>query len=56
MKRFLPTFLVLVAFLVGYWAWPFFALRGLANALRGGRLLDDNGPKSPRKIVAGGTV
>src|SRR6516162_9730813 len=36
MKRFLPTFLVLLALLVGYWAWPFLALRGLAAAVQAG--------------------
>ena len=36
MKRFVPTFLVLLALLVGYWAWPFFALRGLAAAIQAG--------------------
>jgi hypothetical protein len=36
MKRVLPTFLVLLALLVGYWAWPFFALRGLAAAVQTG--------------------
>src|SRR6516225_3917053 len=36
MKRFIPTFLVLLALLVGYWAWPFLALRGLAAALQAG--------------------
>jgi len=34
MKRLAPTFLVLLALLVGYWAWPFFALRGLAADLQ----------------------
>src|SRR6516225_6701150 len=36
MKRFIPTFLVLLALLVGYWAWPFFDLRALAAALQAG--------------------
>src|SRR6516164_127318 len=36
MKRFMPTFLVLLALLVGYWAWPFFDLRGLAAAVQAG--------------------
>jgi hypothetical protein len=36
MKRFIPTFLVLLALLVGYWAWPFFELRALAAALQVG--------------------
>jgi hypothetical protein len=34
MNRFIGTFLVLLALLVGYWAWPFFALRGLAADLQ----------------------
>jgi hypothetical protein len=36
MKRLIPTFLVLLALLVGYWAWPFFELRALAAALQAG--------------------
>jgi hypothetical protein len=36
MKRFIPAFLILLALLVGYWAWPFFDLRALAAALRAG--------------------
>ena len=36
MKRFIPTFLVLLVLLVGYWAWPFFDLRALAAALQAG--------------------
>jgi hypothetical protein len=36
MKRFIPAFLVLLALLVGYWAWPFFGLRVLAAALQTG--------------------
>jgi len=36
MKRFIPTILVLLALLVGYWAWPFFDLRALAAALQAG--------------------
>ena len=36
MKRFVPAFLVLLALLVGYWAWPFFDLRALAAALQAG--------------------
>jgi Protein of unknown function (DUF2939) len=36
MKRFIFTFLVLLALLVGYWAWPFFDLRALAAALQAG--------------------
>jgi hypothetical protein len=36
MKRFLPAFLVLLALLIGYWAWPFFDLRALAAALQAG--------------------
>jgi DUF2939 family protein len=36
MKRFLPAFLVLVALLTAYWAWPFFELRALAAALQAG--------------------
>jgi hypothetical protein len=36
MKRFVPTFLILLALLVGYWTWPFFALRVLAAALQAG--------------------
>jgi hypothetical protein len=36
MKRFVPTFLILLALLVGYWAWPFFALRALAAGLQAG--------------------
>jgi hypothetical protein len=34
MKRFIPAFLLLLALLVGYWAWPFFELRALAAALQ----------------------
>jgi hypothetical protein len=34
MKRFIPAFLLLLALLVGYWAWPFFGLRALAAALQ----------------------
>ena len=36
MKRFIPRFLVLLALLIGYWAWPFFDLRALAAALQAG--------------------
>jgi DUF2939 family protein len=36
MKRFISTLLVLLALLVGYWAWPFFDLRALAAALQAG--------------------
>ena len=36
MKQFVPAFLVLLALLVGYWAWPFFDLRALAAALQAG--------------------
>src|SRR6516164_9639071 len=36
MKRFIPTFLVLLVLLVGYWAWPFFDLRALAAAVQAG--------------------
>jgi hypothetical protein len=36
MKRLIPTFLVLLALLVGYWAWPFFELRALAVAVQAG--------------------
>jgi hypothetical protein len=36
MKRFIPAFLILLAILIGYWAWPFFALRALAAALQAG--------------------
>ncbi len=36
MKRFLPTFLVVLALLAGYWAWPFVDLRALAAALEAG--------------------
>ena len=36
MKRVIPTVLVLFALLVGYWAWPFLALRGLAAAVQAG--------------------
>jgi hypothetical protein len=38
MKRFVPAFLVLLALLVGYWAWPFFDLRALGTALQAGDL------------------
>lgn len=34
MKRLILTFLVLLALLIGYWAWPLFALRGLAADLQ----------------------
>ena len=34
MKRFIPASLLLLALLVGYWAWPFFDLRALAAALQ----------------------
>jgi len=34
MKRLVPTFLVLLALLIGYWAWPFFQLRALAAAVQ----------------------
>ena len=34
MKRFIPAFLLLLALLVGYWAWPFFGLRALADAVQ----------------------
>ena len=36
MKRFLSAFLVVLALLVGYWAWPFFDLRALAGAVQAG--------------------
>jgi hypothetical protein len=36
MKRFIPAFLLLLVLLIGYWAWPFFGLRVLADALRAG--------------------
>jgi hypothetical protein len=36
MKRLIPTILVLLALLVGYWAWPFFELRALAAAAQAG--------------------
>ena len=36
MKRAIPTVLVLFALLVGYWTWPFLALRGLAAAVQAG--------------------
>jgi hypothetical protein len=36
MKRFIPAFLLLLVFLVGYWAWPFFGLRALAEAVQVG--------------------
>ena len=36
MKRFVPAFLLLLALLIGYWAWPFFGLRALADALQAG--------------------
>jgi hypothetical protein len=36
MKRLIPAVLVLFALLVGYWAWPFLALRGLAAAVQAG--------------------
>jgi Protein of unknown function (DUF2939) len=35
MKR-LIAFLLLLVLLIGYWAWPFFELRGLAAALQVG--------------------
>ena len=34
MKRFIPAFLLLLVLLVGYWAWPFFGLRALADAVQ----------------------
>ena len=36
MKRPITTILVLLALLVGYWAWPFFELRALAGAVQAG--------------------
>jgi hypothetical protein len=36
MKRSTTTILVLLALLVGYWAWPFFELRALARAVQAG--------------------
>jgi Protein of unknown function (DUF2939) len=36
MKRLIPAILVLLALLVGYWAWPFFELRALAAAVQAG--------------------
>jgi hypothetical protein len=36
MKRLISTILVLLALLVGYWAWPFFELRALAAAVQAG--------------------
>jgi hypothetical protein len=36
MKRFIPAFLLLLVLLIGYWAWPFFGLRALADALQAG--------------------
>jgi hypothetical protein len=36
MKRLIPAFLLLLVLLVGYWAWPFFGLRALADALQAG--------------------
>ena len=36
MKRFIPAFLLLLVLLVGYWAWPFFGLRALAEAVQAG--------------------
>jgi Protein of unknown function (DUF2939) len=36
MKRFVPVFLLLLVLLVGYWAWPLFGLRALAEALQAG--------------------
>jgi hypothetical protein len=38
MKRFIPAFFILLAFLVGYWAWPFFDLRALVAALETGNV------------------
>jgi Protein of unknown function (DUF2939) len=36
MKRFILAFLVLLVLLIGYWAWPLFGLRALADALQVG--------------------
>jgi hypothetical protein len=36
MKRFIPVFLLLLVLLVGYWAWPFFGLRALGEAVQAG--------------------
>jgi hypothetical protein len=36
MKRFIPVFLLLLVLLVGYWAWPFFGLRALGEAVQVG--------------------
>jgi len=36
MKRLIPAFLLLLVLLIGYWAWPFFGLRALADALQAG--------------------
>src|SRR6516164_5156004 len=36
MKPPITTILVLLALLVGYWAWPFFELRALAGAVQAG--------------------
>jgi Protein of unknown function (DUF2939) len=36
MKRFIPAFLLLLVLLIGYWAWPFFGLRALGDALQAG--------------------
>jgi hypothetical protein len=36
MKRFIPAFLLLLVLLIGYWAWPFFGLRALAEAVQVG--------------------
>ena len=34
MKRSISAFLLLLVLLVGYWAWPFFGLRALADAVQ----------------------
>src|SRR5215469_13903599 len=36
MRRSVPTFLLLLVLLFGYWAWPFFGLRALAGAVQAG--------------------
>jgi hypothetical protein len=42
MKRFIPAFLLLLVLLIGYWAWPFFGLRALAEAVQVGDVKEIN--------------
>jgi hypothetical protein len=43
MKRFIAAVLLLLVFLVGYWVWPFFGLRALAEAVQVGDVRAING-------------